>query len=124
MTGDLNVTGAYLVVSGLTWPGAGVIKISNCDHCRLTRSRLQRDDTNGGEWVTITGTSKYCRIDHNDFGPQNHGGNMIQLSGAGAQIVQYKRIDHHLFHDVHFSGSHGWESIPARLSGSSYSRAH
>jgi hypothetical protein len=124
MTGDLNVTGAYVVVSGLTWPGAGVVKISNCDHCRLTRSRLQRDDTNGGEWVTITGTSKYCRIDHNDFGPQNHGGNMIQLSGSGAQIVQWNRIDHNLFHDVHFSGANGWESIRAGLSGWTYSSAH
>jgi hypothetical protein len=49
---------------------------------------------------------------------------MIQLGGAGAQIVQYIRIDHNLFHDVHFSGGNGWESIRAGLSGWTYSSAH
>jgi Chondroitinase B len=121
--GDLTMSGAYVVVQGLTWNGAGVIKINGCDHCRFSRNRVMRDDTNGGEWMTIGGTSKYCRIDHNDVGPQSHGGNMIQLGGSGAQIVQYNRIDHNYFHDIHYSGGNGWEVIRGGLSGWTYSSA-
>src|SRR5205814_7889928 len=67
--GDLTISGAYVVVQGLTWNGAGVIKLNSCDHCRLSRNRIMRDDSNGGEWITVTGASKYCRVDHNDVGP-------------------------------------------------------
>ena len=42
--------------------------------------------------------------------------NMIQLGGAGPQIVQYTRIDHNHFHDVTFGGGNGWELIRAGLS--------
>jgi hypothetical protein len=124
-TGNLELQGAaYVVVQGLLWTGPGTVKMTDCDHCRLSRCRIQRQETGGGEWTMITGTSKYCRIDHNDFGPQNQVGNMIQLGGAGAQIVQYSRIDHNFFHDVHFSGANGWESIRAGLSGWTFSSSH
>jgi hypothetical protein len=124
-TGDLVLQGAaYVTVQGLTWSGSGTILLNDCDHCRFSRSRIQRSDGNGAEWVTVDGTSKYCRIDHNDFGPQSHSGNMIQLGGVNdGQTVQYTRIDHNYFHDVHFSGGNGWECIRAGLSGWSFSSA-
>jgi hypothetical protein len=123
-TGDLVLQGAaFVTVQGLMWSGAGTIHLNDCDHCRLSRTRIQRNDSGGGEWVTVNGTSKYARIDHNDFGPQTHLGNMIQLAGSGPQIVQYTRIDHNFFHDVQYSGGNGWECIRAGLSGWSFSSA-
>jgi hypothetical protein len=129
--GNLVVTdSAYVFVMGLTWPGTGTITLNNCDHCRLARSRIMRQETGDVEWTMIDGTSTYCRIDHNDFGPQNTLGNMIQLHGVagpgmgGGQIVQYSEVDHNYFHDVHYNGGNGWESIRAGLSGWTFSSSH
>jgi poly(beta-D-mannuronate) lyase len=125
-TGNLAISNsAYVIVIGLTWPGSGTISMTNCDHCRISRFRIQRMETGGGEWTTITGTSTNCRIDHNDFGPQMQPGNMIQIGGVGGgQVAQYSRLDHNFFHDVHFNGGNGWESIRNGLSGWAYSSAH
>ena len=115
---------AYVVVEGLHFRSPGYIKMDDCDHCRISRFRIQRQEAGGEiDWVTVSGTSKYCRIDHNDFGPQRQVGNMIMLSGAGAQIVQYTRIDHNYFHDVTYGGGNGWELIRAGLSGWTFSKA-
>jgi hypothetical protein len=123
-TGQLVYDGAaHVVVQGLTWRG-GSIKMNNCDHCRLSRSRLQLTDSGTEmDWVIVGGTSKNCRIDHNDFGPKNLLGNMVMLSGSGSQIVQYTRIDHNFFHDVLGGGGNGWETIRAGLSGWTFSSA-
>jgi hypothetical protein len=124
-TGNLDVTNsAYVFVMGLTWPGTGTISLNNCDHCRFARSRIMRQETGDVEWVSVGGTSTYCRVDHNDFGPQNTLSNMIQLAGVTGQIVQYTEIDHNYFHDVHYNGGNGWESIRAGLSGWTFSSSH
>jgi hypothetical protein len=124
-TGNLDIqNSAYVVVVGLTWTSTGTITLNNCDHCRLSRSRIMRQEMGAAEWTMIGGTSTYCRIDHNDFGPQNQLGNMIQLSGVSSQIVQYTEIDHNYFHDVHYNGGNGWESIRAGLSGWTFSSSH
>jgi poly(beta-D-mannuronate) lyase len=122
--GSLTYSGAaYLVVQGLSWQ-ASSIKMDDCDHCRLTRSRLQLvEPATGFDWVTISGTSNFCRLDHNDLGPKTVIGNMVMLSGAGAQIVQNTRIDHNFFHDVLGGGGNGWETIRAGLSGWTFSSA-
>jgi hypothetical protein len=122
--GALTYSGAaYLVVQGLTWR-ASAIKMDDCDHCRLTRSRLQLvEPASGFDWVTISGTSNFCRLDHNDLGPKNVIGNMVMLSGSGSQIVQNTRIDHNFFHDVLGGGGNGWETIRAGLSGWTFSSA-
>jgi len=124
--GDLSLQGAaYLVVQGLTFNGSGQIKLTDTDHCRISRFRVQRQETNEElDWITVSGSSKYARIDHNDLGPQNHVANMVMVAGVSAQIVQYTRIDHNFFHDVHFSGGNGWEIIRDGLSGWTFSSAH
>ena len=123
-SGDLDLRGAaYTTVQGFAWTGPGVIVLKDCDHCRITRFSIQRDDRGGGEWLTVGGTSTHCRIDHNDFGPQGHVGNMIQLAGAGTQTVQHTRIDHNFFHDVNYTSGNGWECIRAGLSQWSFSSA-
>src|SRR6185436_8148836 len=114
--GDLVMQGAaHLVVQGLTWNGAGTISLNDTDHGRISRFRIQRME-NGKDWVTVGGTSDHCRVDHNDFGPQNQVGNMVIVTGphdemGGGYFAQHTRIDHNHFHDVHFSGGNGWETI-------------
>jgi hypothetical protein len=125
-TGRIVLDGAaYVIVQGVSMSGGGTVELNDCDHCRFSRARIQH--SGGGEWIHVDGVSKYCRIDHNDMGPQGSGGNMIQLGGAQvngkAQVVQYTRIDHNYFHDVHYGGGNGWECIRAGLSGYSMSSA-
>jgi hypothetical protein len=124
-TGNVQMQrAAYVVVEGLHFRSSGFIKMQDTDHGRISRFRIQRQQVGGEiDWVQVTGTSKYCRIDHNDFGPLNVVGNMIQLAGSGPQIVQYTRIDHNYFHDVTFGGGNGWELIRAGLSGWTFSQA-
>jgi poly(beta-D-mannuronate) lyase len=115
---------AFVVVQGLMWPGSGTIKLTNCDHCRISRFRIQRMENGENDWVTLSGTTHDSRLDHNELGPQNQLANMVMLAGAGSQIVHHNRIDHNFFHDVHFSGGNGWEIIRAGLSGWTFSSAH
>jgi poly(beta-D-mannuronate) lyase len=124
-SGNLQLSGAaFVIVQGLMWNGTGQIKLADCDHCRISRFRIQRMENGENDWVTLSGTSHHCRVDHNEFGPQDQVSNMVMLSGVGNQIVQFNRIDHNYFHDVHFSGGNGWEIIRAGLSGWTFSSAH
>jgi hypothetical protein len=127
MTGNVQMTGAaYVVVEGINFRSAGFVKMQDTDHGRISRFRILRQEGGEVDWVQVTGTSKYCRIDHNDIGPLTQVANMIQLGGVGGpdgQIVQYTRIDHNYFHDVTFGGGNGWELIRAGLSGWSFSKA-
>jgi len=124
MTGNVQMTGAaYVVIEGINFRSAGFVKMQDTDHGRISRFRILRQEGGEVDWVQVTGTSKYCRIDHNDIGPLTQVSNMIQLGGSGPQIVQYTRIDHNHFHDVTFAGGNGWELIRAGLSGWSFSKA-
>ncbi len=125
-TGSIEVSGgAYVVVQGLLFTSGGVIRFSDCDHCRLTRSRIQPVETaDNVDWINVTGKSDFCRIDHNDVGPRRRIGNDVMLAGSGSQIVQHTRIDHNFFHDVHRTSGNGWETIRAGLSGWTFSSAH
>ena len=125
-SGNLELSGArYLTVEGLTFESAGNIKLDNCSHCRISRVRIKRKETDQEvDWVTVSGASDHARIDHCEFGPQNRIGNMVMLAGKGSQVVQHTRIDHNYFHDVNYSGGNGWETIRAGLSGYTFSSGH
>jgi hypothetical protein len=118
-TGNLEMKGAaYVVVQGISWTSTGTIFLTDTDHGRISRFRLQRTETGGMQahdlaWITVFGASTYCRVDHNDFGPQNQPGNMILTTGTETTplMATHTRIDHNYFHDVHFSGGNGWETI-------------
>jgi hypothetical protein len=107
---------AWVVVQGIMYTGNTGAKVSNCDHCRVSRCRFQLQD-GGFDTFSVSGTSVGVRVDHNDFGPKTVLGNTIMLSGAGPQIVQQTRLDHNYFHDVKGGGGNGWETIRAGLSG-------
>jgi hypothetical protein len=119
-SGDVKMQGAaYVVVEGLTFNGQGTIWMTDTDHGRISRFRIQRTESGPQQsfhdlaWITVF-NSKYCRVDHNDFGPQNQHGNMILVTGTEMEplvMAQHTRIDHNHFHDVHFAGGNGWETI-------------
>jgi hypothetical protein len=118
-TGSLLMkNAAYVVVQGLSWTSAGTITLTDTDHGRISRFRLERLENGAPQahdlaWITVFGASTYCRIDHSDFGPQNQPGNMILTTGTETTplMATHTRIDHNHFHDVHFSGGNGWETI-------------
>jgi hypothetical protein len=119
-TGNLNLQGAaYVVVQGISWTSNGLIRLTDTDHGRISRFRLQRMEKASDlanhdlAWITVFGASTYCRVDHNDFGPQNQQGNMVLTTGTETTPVMatHTRIDHNYFHDVHFGGGNGWETI-------------
>jgi hypothetical protein len=116
-TGSILVRDAAgIVVEGLSFLSDGSIKLTNSEHCRITRLRIQPRDTADVDWVEVTGRSHHVRIDHNDFGPKIKVGNMLMLSGVDGQVVQHIQIDHNYFHDVTYGGGNGWETIRAGLS--------
>jgi poly(beta-D-mannuronate) lyase len=123
-SGSLELRGAaHVIVQGLHFRSSGHINLEDCDHCRVSRFRIERKETVDSDWVSVRGKSRDCRIDHNDFGPQTKQANMVMLAGKGAQIVQRTRIDHNYFHDVQYSGGNGWETIRAGLSNYTFSSA-
>jgi hypothetical protein len=121
VAGDIRLqNAAHVVVEGITFSGNGTIWVTDTDHGRISRFRIQRMESGPQQsfhdlaWITVFGTSKDCRIDHNDIGPQNQRGNMILVSGTEMTplvMAQRTRIDHNHFHDVHFGGGNGWETI-------------
>jgi hypothetical protein len=124
-SGNLVLEGAaYVTVEGLLWASSGNVRVSNTDHGRISRFTFHPQEVADRDWVTVSGTSKFTRIDHNEFGPKSLISNMVMLAGQGAQIVQNTRIDHNYFHDVHRTSGNGWESIRAGLSGFGLSASH
>jgi hypothetical protein len=116
-TGSIVVRDAAgIVIEGLSFLSDGGIKLTNSEHCRITRLRISPRDTANVDWVEVNGRSHHVRIDHNDFGPKTKVGNMLMLSGVDGQVVQYNQIDHNYFHDITYGGGNGWETIRAGLS--------
>jgi hypothetical protein len=93
--------------------------MTDTDHGRISRFRIQRMETGPEQayhdisFVTVFNTSKYCRIDHCDLGPQFKPGNMILITGTEMNPIlgTYTQVDHNYFHDVHYAGGNGWETI-------------
>jgi poly(beta-D-mannuronate) lyase len=108
---------AHVVLEGLTMVGSNV-KVQDSEYCRISRFRFQVQDAVENDWISMSGSTNHTRIDHNDLGPKNLLGNIVMFSGgAGAQVVQYNRVDHNFFHDVKGGGGNGWESLRVGLSG-------
>ena len=101
-SGDVTVSGSsYVVVEGFVFPGATGISFVDSDHCRITRSKFLDGPAD------VHGSSSFCRIDHNEFGPKNSNGNMARPTGLSTNT----RIDHNHFHDVSPAGGNGRETI-------------
>jgi hypothetical protein len=87
---------AYVVVEGLSYAGMGSAIAQNADHCRITRSRFQLGV------ARATGTSRYTRIDRNEFGPKNTGnGHYIHAT----ELSEFTQIDRNYLHDATGGGT-------------------
>lgn len=107
---------AHVAIEGLTWRGSGNVQIRNSEHVRITRWRFRPQEVAGQDWIVVSGSSSFVRIDHNDIGPKHLAGNLVMLHGEGGQVVQHTRIDDNYFHDIVYSEGNGWEAIRAGLS--------
>jgi hypothetical protein len=107
---------AHIAIEGLIWQSSGNVQIRNSEHVRITRWRFRPLEVAGQDWIAVSGSSQFVRIDYNDMGPKHVAGNLVMLHGEGEQVVQHTRIDHNHFHDVVYSEGNGWETIRVGLS--------
>ncbi len=92
-TGAFEVSGAYTVLSKLTFDTAK-LNISG-NHVRITRNLFTKQ--NGGI-IKMQGAFSYVRVDHNEF--KSFGGSAIEMSTPGnANFHQGVRIDNNYFFD-------------------------
>ena len=76
--------------------GMGSAIARSSDHCRITRSRFQLGV------ARASGTSRYTRIDRNEFGPKNTGnGHYIHAT----EMSEFSRIDRNYLHDATGGGT-------------------
>jgi poly(beta-D-mannuronate) lyase len=97
MTANVSMmAAAYVVVEGFSFTGMASASATDSDHCRITRSRFQAGVARAG------GTSKYTRIDHNEFGPKSTGdGHYVHATN----MSEFTQIDHNYLHDATGGGS-------------------
>ena len=97
VTGNVVLMGAaYVVVEGLAYVDMGSAIATNADHCRITRSRFQLGV------ARANGTSRYTRIDRNEFGPKNTGnGHYIHAT----EMSEFTQVDRNHLHDATGGGT-------------------
>lgn len=110
---------AHIVVSGFVFTHAsGTTAITaGATHIRITRCVFAC--TGAGAYLTITGDD--ARIDRCEFRDKRTLGNMISVTGVGAQVARRVWIHHNYFHDFTNAGGNGAETIRFGLSGLSMS---
>jgi hypothetical protein len=113
-SGQLRLQGAeYVVVEGTNYTGGASVSMVNANNNRITRSVFR---LGGGSWIQLTGTSKGNRVDHNDLGPLNADGHLVEPTG----FSENTRIDHNYLHDVSPSTGNGRETIRLGCCGAMY----
>jgi poly(beta-D-mannuronate) lyase len=80
-----------VTLSGFVLPG---VRITDSNHCRVTRCRVQSITGNG---ISVDGKSDWARIDHCDIGDGNTTGDVVHPGGFSTNTL----IDHNHFHDLH-----------------------
>jgi poly(beta-D-mannuronate) lyase len=97
VTGNVLLMGAaYVVVEGFSYSGMGSAIAQSSNSCRITRSRFQLGV------ARATGTSKYTRIDRNEFGPKDSGnGHYIHAT----EMSEFTQIDRNYLHDASGGGT-------------------
>jgi hypothetical protein len=90
--GNVTMMGAaYVVVEGFSYLGMASAGAQSSDRCRITRSRFQSGV------ARANGTSRYTRIDHNEFGPKSSGdGHYIHAT----EMSEFSQMDHNYLHDA------------------------
>jgi hypothetical protein len=85
---------ANVVLEGLSFTGtAPAVTITDSQHCRLTRSKIQ---LGAGTWIVINGSSDSSRVDHCDIGGATTSGDIVNPTGLSTNTL----IDRNYFHDL------------------------
>jgi poly(beta-D-mannuronate) lyase len=94
--GNITMMGAaYVVIEGFSFTGMASAIAQSSDRCRITRSRFQSGV------ARANGTSRYTRIDHNEFGPKSSGdGHYIHAT----EMSEFTQMDHNYLHDATGAG--------------------
>jgi hypothetical protein len=98
---------SHVLIDGLTFEGRRGLRCQHSEHVRVTNCRFQLTQT--GEKCVWLGfdDSRYCRVDHCEFGARDDPGSYVHISRGN----RYFRIDHNYFHDFRELGYNGGESI-------------
>jgi hypothetical protein len=121
--GSLQVDGAYVTVSGLTFrTGDGVETTATAAHAHLTRNTFQLA-ASAEDWLTVAGSDS--EVDHNVFTGKTTEGVYLQIAGPGRSgMAQRVRVDHNYFANHSFRGANGGEAIRLGVSARQHAAAY
>ncbi len=110
---------AYVTIEGFVLQHASgqTVIAAGADYCRFTRCTFEC--TGEGSYLVVTGD--HAEVDRNEFRNKKTLGNMISVTGIGAQVARRLWIHHNYFHDFAPAGGNGAETIRFGLSGLSMS---
>ena len=110
---------AHVTVAGFVFAHAAgqTVIAAGADHCRFTRCVFEC--TGDGPYLVVTGDR--AEVDRCEFRNKKTLGNMISVTGIGAQVARHLWIHHNYFHDFANAGGNGAETIRFGLSGLSMS---
>lgn len=113
--GSFELSGSrYVVIEGLLWTSRGTLKLTDCQHCRVTRLRFRVEDSpsDNRSFIEIGGTtSEWNRVDHNDLGPKRSSGHLVRVSGTKPSLAKHTLVDHNLLHDFEAGRNNGRDSV-------------
>jgi hypothetical protein len=100
---------AYVLVEGFVFAHAAEACriLAGSNHVRFTRNVFHC--SGAGAEIDIAGDD--AEVDHNEFRDKNRVGNMISVTGAGAQVARRAWIHHNYFHDYTNAHANGAETI-------------
>jgi hypothetical protein len=100
---------AYVVVEGFVFSHAAETCriLAGSSHVRFTRNVFHCS----GEGAEIDIAGDDAEVDHNEFRDKKVVGNMISVTGVGAQVARRTWIHHNYFHDYANAHANGAETI-------------
>lgn len=112
----IEVTGAWLVVEGLTFEGGTLepIFLRDARHCRVTACTVRACNPEGKRihWLRIGGkSSSDNRVDGCTFEDKRGDGVMLVVDGDEGRIATGTRIDHNVFRGIVKAVRNGMEAL-------------
>jgi poly(beta-D-mannuronate) lyase len=116
---EVDAPASFVVIRGFkfTHQAGHEIVAGGASHIRFTRNTFLC--VGEGAYLTVTGDD--VEVDHNELRDKKTLGNMISVTGVGAQVARRLWIHHNYFHDFANAHGNGAETIRFGLSGLSMS---
>lgn len=118
---EITKPAAHVIIEGFVFTHAAETCriLAGSSHARFTRNVFHCSG-NGAE-IDVAGDD--AEVDHNEFRDKKTIGNMISVTGVGAQVARRTWIHHNYFHDYANAHANGAETIRFGRSFYSMSRA-